>query len=226
MLALFAAKPNRSGRAWWIWAPLLGVAALLTGLGAAFVAFLGSSGVDLIRQAFAGLSFAFAALWLLMPYFSGKGTPAAFFGSLLTIMFGTVIFGIAVNGIGDSPASLIAFGLIGLNAALAWSLAAISCRKSYSPLRFLVWLIVWLLAAWLVTASPFIVIALFQVGVAALGAFVAVLVAVVAVFVTLLPFLVLTFAEPFYRARFLAYLGQLPAERATPEPAPMPAPAA
>jgi len=225
VLALLFARPNRSGRAWWVLAPLLGVQALAAALVTA-LAFVGSSGLDFFGQGFGSLSFAFAALWLLLPYFSGKGRAAAFFGSLLTILLGTMAFGSAANGMSEGLAFLIAFLFIGFNAALAFSLATVFCRKSCSQLRFLVWMIVWLLALWLVTTSPFIVIALLQVGVAALGAVVIVFVATAASFLTFLPFLILSLAEPFYRARFQAFLGQLPATQAAPAPPVVPAPSA
>ena len=64
VLALLALPSNRNARAWWIWAPLVGLALLGAGLGAAAGA-ADNEGLSYSVQAACAAAFGLAAIWLL-----------------------------------------------------------------------------------------------------------------------------------------------------------------
>lgn len=203
---------NRCGRAWWICVPLVAVltasAIVRAGLG-----FLPPEGIDMFLQAFRGLGFAVAAVWLLMPQLVGRNRIARFFGSLLAILPGTMIFGIAVNGSAADAGFFMSLLFVGGIAGLAFGLAVVWRKASRPPSSLLIWLPFWLLLLWLGILTPFFLVSL---GLSGAGAEVfltflhGMLIFAVSSFLIFLPFLLLSLLEPFYRDRLRAFLGQGP----------------
>ena len=95
--------------------------------------------------------------------------------------------------------------------SVALSLAGLVCRGRYGWLRLSLWLMAALVVVWLLVLGPFFIIAMIASGgnVPLLALFAVVAVATGITFGVLLPFLVLSFANGFYRERLkgLLHLG-------------------
>jgi hypothetical protein len=104
---------------------------------------------------------------------------------------------------------LLAAGAVVISVAL--TLAGLACKGQYSPLRLCLWLLAALLVVWLLVMGPFFIAAMIaSSGHVPVLAIVGVVLSVTAIsFGVLLPFLILSFANAFYRARLqdLLHLG-------------------
>jgi len=231
VLLLLLLKPNRCAQAWWIWIPL----ACAAGLGAAFqseLSFVPSSQREFFGGTVSAIGFGLAAVWLTAGYLGWKHRALAWVGALLALgSLGLVSFGIGQLTEGIGPETLAGTVLLAVGAvviSLALTLAGWACRGRYGPLRLCLWLSAALLLVWLLVIGPFFVVAkiLSPVNVPLLALIAAVLSVTAISFGLLLPFLILSFANAFYRARLkdLLHLGR---ETAPPVLAPpMPAAAA
>ncbi len=143
---LVLVRANRNWRAWTILIPfvVLGevVSRWIEPLFATLFVGFGNYGL-----AFQWLVISWTALWLVAPWLAKCRPPAAF---ALALILATAIglgeyFGIYQNrGFGQPLTGYLAWVLALVTAV---GLTAISCRKSYSPGRFLLWLVPWLTAA-------------------------------------------------------------------------------
>jgi len=189
--------------------------------------FLPSEPTNMFCQIFDSLAFGIAAVWLLSSYLQHRLRFQAFLKMLVaTAGFSAVAF-LAGR---DSDEGYLAFaGLIFVGAGAlvlvaALSLAGLICRRRYLPLRLLLWLFVFILAGWLVIAGLFAIVAAASGNVGEWLDLLKVVVALAVVtFVMVLPFLIVAFANAFYRERLKALL-QL--EREVPPPIITPLPAA
>lgn len=206
VLLLLGLKPNRGLQSWWIWVPLACLEAVgntpTTG-----IEFLASV-LDPLLEIIGALGFGLAAVWLLSTYLQRTHPFLTFLGLLFTlagvsvstflVRQGSDIISIETLEIGILIAACVLVISVGL------ALAALLCRGRYSPFLLLVGLIVSLLAVWLMAIAPFFFFALMAVGAAAGVAMLisSVLVMAGISFVVVLPFLVLSFANTFFRNRF------------------------
>ena len=114
--------------------------------------------------------------------------------------------------------------------SVALSLAGLMCRGRHGWLRLSLWLLAALVVAWLVVIGPFSIIAMIASGgnVPVLQFLISVPVAAGIIFGVLLPFLVLSFINGFYRERLkgLLLLGVAAAPPVIPSPIPAAAAAA
>jgi hypothetical protein len=215
ILFLLLLKPNRCAQAWWIWVPV-GCAA---GLGAALpsaLSFVPSSLVDILGGAAGALGFGLAAVWLLSAYLGRKHRLLAWLGILLALgSFSTLAFVIR-QGLEGAGAEMIQGGILVAASivviSVAITLAGLVCRGRYGPLRLSLWLIAALLVVWLVVIAPFFVIAMIaSPGNVPVAALIGTVLSVAGIsFGLLLPFLILSFANGFYRERLkdLLHLGR------------------
>jgi hypothetical protein len=145
----------------------------------------------------------------------------AFFGMLFaTAVFGTVVLLLRGDAMEFPEQTFVLIPFVafcGFQVALGLSLTSLTCRRRFGPLRFSLWLTVFLAGGWVVVAAPFVVAMTVMSGgpewAAVLGAvltFSGLTLAVV------LPFLILAFAHSFYRERLVALL------RLPEPPAPVP----
>jgi drug/metabolite transporter (DMT)-like permease len=223
VLALMFAGVNRFPRAWWIWVPLLGLLSLFGAIRSLFV-FIPIATLDMFYQAFSALVFAVAATWLLMPHLGGRSKVARFFRTFGLVAIGTMSVGFGSGGLNDDPGSLIFPAVLAFVAALAFSMALV-CRKNTSSFaRFLLWFPAWMILLWLIATVPFLLPTILMGNALILGILVLVLSIAVCTFVVFLPFLLLSLADPFYRARFRRLLGHLPESEDQPPPLPMDVP--
>ena len=237
LLALLALPANRNTQAWWIWAPLAALALLDGGMGAVADA-LNNEAVDYSIHAPFAAAFGLAAVWLL-----GAGLARCWrvLGILLTVLsFAAVsLLAFIANPLWEQSLELIylvVFWLVsGVMFAGALRLTGWMCRRRFSSvgvllrLPFCLWGM-WLVAGgllggqvvafvsdshfgWLESGSHFDWLDI------AVGSMVLALVS----FGVVLPFLILSFTNAFYRER-LKHLLRLPAV-AVALPTPVPAPA-
>ena len=231
VLLLLGIRPNRNPQAWWILVPLV----FVSGLAAVVQLVLNSlpsSELSDLFEVIAALAFGIGAVWLVSPWLRRSHRLLTF---LLTLVVQAGFSVLALfagrgfevdNGQNWSEALALLTGAFVLSLAL--SLAGLLCRRRYSRVRFSLWLAFFTLASWLSVLGPFCIVALAggQGGPTA-GEFLIVLLAVTGVALgTLLPFLVLSFANGFHHERLKALLhaGQMPAppviDRAGVVPAP------
>ena len=193
ILALLSLKPNRCASAWWILVPLICV----TGVASApqpVLDFLPSSQFEIFLELLGALGFGLAALWLLSSYLGWKHRMLAFLGIFLAQgVFSMSAFVVLRQVWVDKdvwPETLqlgIFLPVSVFVISVAMSLAGLLCRRQYGWLRLSLWLIAALVVVWVLVIG-------------------AVGVAVGFTFGVLLPFLVLSFANRFYRERLKALL--------------------
>jgi len=214
ILALLLLKPNRCASAWWICVPL-GCVAGVASVPQSALDLLPSSQFEVLRELIGALGFGLAGLWLLSSYLAWKHRMLAFLGILLALEgFGLLAFAVRQGWEDLGPETLamgISMAVIVLVISVAVSLAGLVCRGRYGWLRLSLWLIAALVVFWLLVIAPLSIIQLMMRGGSfpALVLFGIVGVAVMLTFGVLLPFLVLSFANGFYRERLkgLLHLG-------------------
>jgi hypothetical protein len=172
------------------------------------------SGTSFLLDAVPPLAFGLAAVWL--------GNSLSKSHRLLTflcVLATLVLVSTVTLAVGQSFLSLesetiqviVLVGLAALVTTLALTLAGWICRKSYRPLKVYLSLLVLLAALWLLATSPFFVVAAISDGRVRLSEFLLPVLCVAAAnFALLLPFLILSTANGFYRDRFKALLNVKP----------------
>jgi hypothetical protein len=207
LLPLFLLRANRCSAAWWIWLPvLISIPAGMT------IAFFLTDNERSLAQAVGAFIIGQAAMWLLTPYLGSRYRIVAFFKALPALAgFGLVALVPALltrsSGYIDLRVYLVILvALAGLAVTLALTLADLSARRRFGRMRFLVWLSVWTVVAWTVIASPFVIIASLSGDIEWGQSVLAILCASGISLALILPLLLLSFFQPFYRARLLGFL--------------------
>jgi len=211
IMALLLLKPNRCASAWWIWVPL-GCVAGVACVPQSALDLLESAQFEVVRELISALGFGLAALWLLSSYLGWKHRMLAFLGMLLAQGgFSMLAFAVRQGWEDMGPETLvmgISLAVIVLVISVAMILAGLACRGRYGWLRLSLWLMAALVVIWQLATGPFYVIS----HVPALVIFGIVAVTAGLTFAVLLPFLVLSFVNGFYRERLkgLLHLGGAP----------------
>ena len=207
LLPLFLFRPNRAAEAWWLWLPVVIAALAATVL----VALLIDEDISLLQAVHACL-IGLAAVWLLTPYLKSRYRIVMFFKTL-PVLAAFSLLAYVPTLLGDKAgwldfrsyfAGLLAFA--SLAATLALVLAGLAVRRRFGRIRFLCWLAVWTVLAWTAIAAPFAVFALLG-NAPEWGEFIiAVLVVSGVMLLLLLPLMLLSFFQPFYRSRLADWL--------------------
>ena len=199
LLLLLLPKRNRSVQALWVAAPMalsLVVASLLWAIPG-----VGSDAPAGLFEVFGATAFGLVAVWLLSPYLKRPHRFLTFLGILVTMeLVGVLLYVIERQWSRYSVPMemLIGVALFGSLMSMAIILAGRSCRGRFGRVRLSLWSLVWIVAGWLaffvvmsVTAGhgPWLQMALAWLMVSGVT------------FGLLLPFLVLSFANGFYRER-------------------------
>jgi hypothetical protein len=210
ILGLLALKSNRRPAAWLIWLPLTGVMAM------SCIPQMLPSGTDGLLDAIAALAFGLSAVWLLSNYLRRTRRLATFFCVLLTLAAFTALAFIASQGGSRLEVDTLQIGIVAaigaLFSTLTLSLGGWLCRRRYHPLALYPWLAVSLAIVWLGAALPFFLYAVSSSGgkIPWSEFFIPVLAVAAGNFVLLLPFLILSSANPFFRERLQALLNAKP----------------
>ncbi len=207
LLPLFLFRPNRTTKAWWLWLPI----ALAVVIAAALVA-LFCGGDASLREAANAFLTGLAAVWLLMPCLKSRYRILMFLKTLPLLAGFSLLAYVPTllwdhEGWFDFRSYFVGvLAIASLTATFAISLVGLNVRRRFGRIRFLFWLAVWTVLAWTAIAAPFAVFSLLG-SAPARGEFaVAVLVVSGIMFLLFLPFVLLSFFQPFYRARFTDWL--------------------
>jgi hypothetical protein len=163
----------------------------------------------------AALAFGLAAVWLLAAYLKSRFRILNVLGSILLLeAFSLLVFAFSQDW-GNPGVEAVQVGIgVAASAAVipaAVGLAGLLCRRRYRPLALCVWVLVMLLGLWVLTLSPFFLIAGSQGAVLTLSAFAEpVLIIAGTCFGVVLPFLILSFSNGFYRGRLIQILRLAP----------------
>jgi hypothetical protein len=205
ILVLLMLKPNRCASAWWIWLPL-GCVAAVGAVPQSSESLLGA-----FFEVITALGFSLAAVWLLGPHLGRQHRFLTFLCLLPALAgFGGLVLA-ARQGLAFETETLqigiiLAASLLMISVAL--TLAGWLCRKRYGRIRFAAWLVASLLVSWTALVVPFFVVIIIASGNGAPAAAMisAILVMTGVCFGVLLPFLILSFASPFFHDRLKTLL--------------------
>ena len=211
ILALLMLKPNRCASAWWILLPLACVAGVAC-LPDSALEFLPWFPSELYLETIGVLGFGVAAVWLLSSYLAWKHRMLAFLGMLIALgvfCLLALVLRLGGGGVGTEAMQLGLFLAVGgLVMSVALTLAGLACRGRYGVLRLSFRLIAALMVLWMLLIGPYFVITLYA---SAGNDLLTVLLQMMATatgitFGVMLPFLVLSFANGFYRERLKGLL--------------------
>jgi len=207
LLPLFLFRANRRSAAWWIWLPVV-----LSAVVGVTVTGLLTGNERSLSQAVGSFVVGLAAMWLLMPFLGSSYRIITFFKALVVLAtFSLLAF--VPTLLADNPdwldvrpyvAALLA--VASLAATLALTLGGLSVRRRFGRIRLLSWLAVWIVLAWTAIATPFVIYALLESDVDWGEVFLCLLSISGITLALLLPLVLLSFFQPFYRARFLDWL--------------------
>jgi hypothetical protein len=207
LLPLFLFRPNRCSAAWWIWLPVL----ISTPAGMT-IACLMTGNEWTLAQAVGSLVIGQAAMWLLTPYLESRYRIVTFFKALPVLAgfsllaFVPTLLAKRSGWIDLRPSLAALLALASLVATLVLTFGGLSVRRRFGHTRFLVWLAVWTLLAWTVIASPFVIIGSLHSEIEWGESLLAILCASAISLALLLPLLLLSSFQPFYRARLFGFL--------------------
>jgi hypothetical protein len=208
LLPLFLLRANRSRQAWWVLAGV-GAAALI---GIALVCLLVDADRSL-QRAVCALVTGLGAMWLLTPWLKSCYRVFMFLKTLLQLAGFSLLAYAATLVTGDEgwvdfwPYLAGLLGFSGLATTLSLALAGFCVRHRFGRIRFVLWLAGWLVLAWGAVITPLFIVTLGKEGP---GGWEQLLIVIPVLsgftLALLLPLVLLSFFQPFYRARFLAFL--------------------
>jgi hypothetical protein len=207
ILGLLTLKSNRCAAAWLIWLPL-GCVLALTLSPPDFM----PAGTNFFLDVIAALALGLAAVWLLANRLRRQHRFVTFLCVVLALAGFSALAAVAKQGLGLLAVETLQIGIVlavgVLASAVALSLAGLICRNRYRPLGLYLWLLILLAGIWLVIAMPFFLIAMVSSGANIPWGefFIPVLTVATVNFATLVPFLILSSAVPFFRERLKALL--------------------
>lgn len=206
LLGLLALKPNRNGAAWLIWLPV-GCALAIT-----FLPLPLPSGLDQLMDVLPALVFGAAAVWLLSTYLRRSHRLVTFICVLFALAGFSLLAFVSKQSTNWLDLEWLPFAMVlgvgALTSAVALSIGGWICRRRFRPVGLCVWLLVSLLVLWVAISAPFFIFALIASGNQIPWSEYFLLVFSVAAgnFALLLPFLVLSSANPFFRERLKSLL--------------------
>ncbi len=211
ILALLLLKPNRCSSAWWILVPL-GLAGGVAMVPQSAVGFMPSSILELLLGLISALGFGLAAVWLVSSYLGWKHRMLALLGVLLGLAVISSLVLFVRQGLGSEMLQLgVILALSVPVVSVALTLAGLFCRGRYGWLRLTLWLVAALAVLWLLAIGPFLLVEMISSrrGVRLGELFGVVGVATGITFGAMLPCLVLSYVNGFYRERLkgLLHLG-------------------
>jgi hypothetical protein len=210
ILALLTLKPNRTAAAWLIWLPLGCVLALT------LTPPVLPSGANFLVDAIAALAIGWAAVWLLSDYLRRPHRLLTFLSVLLVLAGFSALALVSRQGWSLLELETLQIGIVlavaVVASAVALALGGWLCRKAFRPLALYLWLFLSLVVVWFLIATPFFLFALMASGgqIPWSEFLIPVLVVAIGNFALLLPFLILSSANPLFRERLKALLHARP----------------
>jgi hypothetical protein len=206
ILALLVRKPNRTAAAWLIWLPPGCVMAFT------LTPSLLPSGTDFFLDVITALIIGYAAIWLLADWLRRQHGFLTFLCLLLALLVSSTLAFAFKQGMNESVVDSLQIGILlaigALVTAVALGLAGLVCRHRYRPVALYLWLFLLVALLWFLVAAPFFAIALISDGgrIPWSAFFIPLFCVATGHFATLLPFLILSSACPFFRERLKALL--------------------
>ena len=209
--ALILIKANRTPRILLILVPLLIVNILWF-----LLTQISSSGdVEMFNMMFSSLVAGITFLWLFAPKLSRFNPWIAFFLAFALITMFFLLGIVSYLGFGFSQNAVMSLAMLtvlALGMLLGFVLAGWRCRKHYGPVRFMLWLAVWMVAACLACTLVFYVITFFMqkvlIPITTILYIASIVGLILAIFLYLinLPYMILALRSSFFRERFYACL--------------------
>jgi hypothetical protein len=213
---LLLLRPNRSGRSWWIWLPLAGVAGAALTL-SQLITFVPSEVREFLGQLMGSFGFGLAAVWLLAPFLRRTRRVLTLAIAFLTLgLVGVLAQALAV-GVGEFEiffSSSVLLGVASLTLIAAMQMTAYCMRSQFSLVRFsigtiagiaIIWIGVFALALLILGGGPpwleFFAAALFAAG---------------TIYLAVFPFLLLSSFNSLFRERLMSLLHVLDTNDAPP----------
>jgi hypothetical protein len=206
LLGLFLLRTNRSGHAWSIWVALIVACGLGMSLSKLLVEFP-SEVQEMLSEAVISLAFGLGAVWLLAPSLSVRPrflTLLSMFGVLAGFsIFSGLVRADLGEGTGLVVPLLFMLGMGALAMVLGMVLANRVCRNGFGWLRVILGWLVGLIVSWILVLAPwFVLVTVMDGGSIRLSEFfMGVFLFTGMAFVAVLPYLILSFAHPFYGER-------------------------
>ena len=212
--AIIFIKANRTPRILLILVPLM-IVNVLWFLLTKMMNFNSSADVEMFNMMFNTMAAWITFLWLFAPKLSRYNPWIALFlnFALIALFFSLGI--VSYFGFGfpqDAVMALVILTMLALSMLLGFILAGWRCRKRYGPIRFMLWLAVWLIAVCLSSMVVFCVIMCFvqeapiQFFTMLLAVVVVGLVFALFLYLINLPYMILAMRSSFFRERFLTCL--------------------
>jgi len=207
LLPLFLFRPNRCSAAWWIWLPVM-----ISALAGITITCLMTDSELSLAQTVVSFIVGLAALWLWMPVLGSRYRIVAFFKSLPVLAgfsllaFVPTLLASHTGWLDVRPYLAALLATASLAVTLALTFGGLSVHRRFGRIRFLFWLAVWTALAWAAIATPFAILAALESHVDWGESVLALLVITGLTLALLLPLVLLSFFQPFYRGRFLAFL--------------------
>ena len=177
--------------------------------------FRSTGDIEMFNMVVDSLVVGIAFLWLVAHKLGRCNSLGAFFLALLLMAAICLVGILSYLGTGfslDAVWGLIVLAIQALAILISFVLAGWCCRKRYGPVRFMLWLAVWIVAACIVSMLVAYSIMFFiqQVSIPILTLlFMTLIVGSVfaaCLYVIVLPFMILAFRSPLFRERFYACL--------------------
>ena len=207
-------KENRRGQALWILLPVLVFKGIMCGIIVLMSALAGMpSEISLLFHALADcLLVGFVLNWLLGERIGNRNR---FMTWLLAIIVFAAVWGASLVSIGTGTEAMGVSVFIGITVSvlmISFALAAFLCRKTFGPVRFCLWMTLWV---FVFTNGLFLVVALIQIATMGMQYAAMMLLGILMgggiysgiLLVGLLPFEIILFANGFWRKRFESVFG-------------------
>ena len=212
--ALIIIKANRTPRILLILVPLL-IVNVLWLLLTKMMDFRSSADIEMFNMMFNSLVAGITFLWLFAPKLSRFNPWIAFFLSFALIVMLFLVGILSYLGFGFSQDTVVALPMLSVLALailLGFILAGWRCRKRYGPVRFMLWLAIWMVAVCLASMLVFYAITIMiqrapiPISTILFVAAIVGLVLGVCLYVINLPYMILALSSSFFRERFYACL--------------------
>lgn len=207
-------KANRTARILFILVPLL-IVKILWILITQMMNFASPGDVEMFNMMFNSLVAGITFLWLFAPKLSRFNPWITFFLSFALIAMLCLVGIVSYCGFEFSQNAVAALAMLGvlvLGMLLGFVLAGWRCRKRYGPVRFMLWLAVWMVVACLACTLVFYAIVFFAQKISIpitsilLLSSVVGLVLAVCLYLINLPYMILALWSSFFRERFYVCL--------------------
>jgi hypothetical protein len=213
ILGLLALKPNRCATAWWIWLPPLLATAFLS------LPSVMLSGADFFMEVIVALVFGLSAIWLTAGYLRRSHRLLTWLCVLVALAGFSALAYVAKQGLKLTDIESLQVGpvfpvlLVAVAASsVALSLTGWICRRGFRGILCGFWLLLTMVPLWFLVALPFFLneMAASNREIAWSVFFIPVLIVGTANYAVLLPFLILSGTNAFYRERLKSLLNIQP----------------